>query len=67
MDRTSARQSRHAQSLFIVVASMVACDIIVAWLCVARLGRSTVLSQLVTHDAVEQQRALLCAVIITLV
>lgn len=46
---------------------MVACDIIVAWLCVARLGRSTVLSQLVTHDAVEQQRALLCAVIITLV
>jgi hypothetical protein len=45
---------------------MVACDIIVAWLSVARLGQLAVLSQLVTHDVVEQQRALL-RVVITLV
>jgi hypothetical protein len=46
---------------------MVACDVIVAQLSVARLGQLTVLSQLVTHDVVEQQRALLCVVVITLV
>jgi hypothetical protein len=46
---------------------MVACDVIVARLSVARLGQLTVLSRLVTHDVAEQQRALLCVVIIALV
>jgi hypothetical protein len=43
---------------------MVACDVIVAQLSVARLGQLTVLSQLVTHDVVEQQRALLCVTLV---
>ena len=46
---------------------MAACDVMVARLSVARLDQLTVLSQLVPHDVVEQQRALLGVVIVTLV
>ena len=59
-----ARQSRQLARLFFIV---VACDVIVAQFSVAHLGQLTVLSRLVTLDVVEQQRALLGVVIVTLV